>query len=60
MAGFERIDDLNEDTLDQLILSEECELPDHRVEVPSAEVVDEEGAVTTIDLAMESEDVRGG
>ena|SRR5712672_402041 len=60
MAVIKCVDYLNEDTFDQLILSEECELPDHRVEVPGAEVVDEEGAVTTIDLAMESEDMGVG
>lgn len=57
MAKVKRINDLDEDALDQLVISEECEPFDDRVEVSSAEVIDEEDVATSIDLAMEGKDV---
>jgi len=60
VAVLEGVDDLDEYALDQLVFSEEGELSDDGVKIAGAEVVDEEGAVTTIDLAMESEDMGVG
>jgi len=57
VAEVERINDLDENALDQFVLSEECELSDDRVEVASTEVIDEEDVSASIDLAMEGKDV---
>ena len=57
VAEVERVDDLDKDTLDQLVVSEECELPDDRVEIASTEVINEEDITARIDLAMEGKDV---
>ena len=51
------VNDLDEHALDQLVFSEEPELPDDRVKIAGTEVVDEEREVARIDLAMEGEDV---
>jgi hypothetical protein len=60
MAILERIDDLDKHPLDQLIFSEECELPDDRVKIASTDVVDEESVVARVDLTMEREHVWVG
>ena len=60
VAILDRVDDLDEHALDQLVLSEERELADDGVKIASAEVVDEEGEVARVDLAMEVEDVWVG
>ena len=57
---FDRVDDLDENALDQLVLSEERELPDDGVKIAGTEVVNEEGEVTRVDLAMEREDMWVG
>lgn len=57
VAEVECINDLEEDTLDQLIISEECELPDDGLEIAGTEIVDEEHVMARIDFAMEGEDV---
>ena len=57
MTILDCVDDLDEHALDQLVLSEERELPDDGVKIASTEVVDEEGEVARVDLAMEGEDV---
>lgn len=61
VAEIERIDDLDDDTLDLLVLSEERELLDDGVKVAGAEVVDEVGIGARVDLTMECEyvGVRG-
>ena len=53
VAVLERIDNLNEYALDQLILSEERELSDDRVEIASTQVVDKKGIAAPIDLTVE-------
>ena len=60
VAILYRVDDLDEHALDKLVFSEERELADDGVKIASAEVVDEEGEVTRVDLAMEGEDVWVG
>ena len=60
MAKVKRVDDLDEDTLDQLIVPEERELPNDSVEIASTEVVDIEGVAARIDLTVECEYVRVG
>lgn len=60
VAVLEGIDDLNEYALDQLVVSEECEVSDDGVEIAGAEVVDEEGVFAGINLAMEGEDMWVG
>ena len=60
MTILDCFDDLDEHALDQLVLSEERELPDDGVKIAGTEVVDEEGEVARVDLAMEGEDVWVG
>ena len=60
MAKVKRVDDLDEDTLDQLIVPEERELPNDSVEIANTEVVDIEGVAARIDLTVECEYVRVG
>jgi hypothetical protein len=60
VAVLEPVDDLDEYALDQLILSEEGELSEYGVKVARAEVVDEEGIFSRIDLAMQGENVWVG
>ena len=60
VAKVKRVDDLDEYTLDQLVLSEESKLPDEGVEIASAEIIDKEGVVARIDLTMECEYVGVG
>jgi len=57
VAKVEGVDDLDEDALDQLVVSEEGELLDDRVEIASTEVIDEEDVASRIDLTMEGKDV---
>ena len=54
------VDDLDEHAPDQIILSEERELPDDGVKIAGTEVVDEEREVARVDLAMKGEDVWVG
>jgi hypothetical protein len=60
VAKVKRVDDLDEDTLDQLIVSEERELPDDGVKIASTEVADKEGVAARINLTVECENVRVG
>lgn len=60
MAIFQGIDDLDEHPLDQLILSEESELPDYRAKISSTQVIYEEGIAARVDLTMEGEYVWVG
>ena len=60
VAVLDCVDDLDEHAPDQLILSEERELPDDGVKIAGTEVVDEEGGAARVDLAMEREDVWVG
>jgi len=60
MAILKRIDDLDEHALDQLVLSEERELPDDGVKIASTEVIDEEREEARVNLTMECEHVRMG
>ena len=55
VAEIKRVDDLDQDVLDQLVLSEERELLDDGVKVAGAEVVDEVGIRARVDLTMECE-----
>ena len=60
VAVLERVDDLNEDALDEFILAEECDLPYDRVKVAGAKVVHVEGVGTLVELTVEREHVRVG
>ena len=60
VAILDCVDDLDEHAFDQLVFSEESELPDDGVKIASTEVIDEEREVARIDLAMEGEDVWVG
>jgi hypothetical protein len=60
VAKVKRVDNLDEDTLDQLIISEERELLDDSVKIASTEVVDKEGVAARINLTVECENVRVG
>ena len=60
VAVLERIDNLNEYALDQLILSEEREFSDNRVKIASTQVVDKKGIAARIDLTVECEYVGMG
>ena len=60
VAVLERIDDLDEDALDEFILAEERDLPYDRVKIASAKIVYVESVVTLVDLTMEGEDVGVG
>jgi hypothetical protein len=60
VAEIKRVDDLDEDALDQLILSEECELLDDGVKVAGAEVVSKKDIRARIDLTMEREYIGVG
>jgi hypothetical protein len=62
MAILKRIDDLDENALNQFVLSEEREFPDGGVKIASTdlEVVDEEGEEARVNLTMECEHVRVG
>ena len=55
VAVLEGVDDLDEYTLYQLILSEEGELSDDGVKIARAEVIDEEGIFSCINFTMEGE-----
>lgn len=57
VTEIERIDDLDEDTLDQIVISEERELLDDRVEIASTEVIDKEDVAACIDLAMDGKNI---
>ena len=54
---LERIDDLDEDALDEFILAEEHDLLHDRVKIAGAKVVYEEGVAALVDLTMEGEHV---
>jgi hypothetical protein len=60
VAVLEPVDDLDEYALDQLVLSEEGELSEDRVKIARAEVVNEKGIFSRIDLAMQGENVWVG
>ena len=60
VAVLDCVDDLDEHAFDQLVFSEESELPDDGVKIAGTEVVDEEGEAARVDLAMEREDVWVG
>ena len=60
VAKLDRVDDLDEHALDELVLSEERELADDGVKIAGTEVIDKEGEVARVDLAMEGEDVWVG
>ena len=60
VAKVKRVDDLDEDALDQLIVSEERELHNGGVKIASTEVANKEGVAARIDLTVECEYVRVG
>ena len=60
VAVLERIDDLDEDALDEFILAEERSRLDDRVKIAGAEIVDVEGVTALVDLTMEGEHVGMG
>ena len=60
MTILQRIDDLNEDALDEFILAEESGFPYDRVKVASAEIVYVEDELVLLELAMEGEHVWVG
>ena len=57
---FERINGLDDDTLDEFVLAEEHPIPDDGVKVAGANIVYEEGVTALVDLTMEGEHVGMG
>ena len=60
MTVLERVNDLNEDALDEFILAEERDLPYGRMKVAGAKVVYVEGVGALVELTVEREYVRVG
>ena len=60
VAMLERVDDLDEDTLDEFILAQESGLLHDRVKVTGTEIVDVEDVKALLELTMEGEDVGVG
>ena len=60
MAVTERINDLEEDVLDEFIFAEKRGFLDDRVKIAGAKIVYEEGVRALVDLAMEGEHVGMG
>jgi hypothetical protein len=61
VAALKHVNNLNEaTTLDEIILAEECGLPDDRMEVASTKVINIEGMAARVNLMimMECEGVR--
>jgi hypothetical protein len=60
VAILERVNDLDEDTLDEFILAKERGLLHDRVKVAGTEIVDVEDVKALLELTMEGEDVGVG
>ncbi len=60
VAVLERVDDLNEDALDEFILAKERDLLYDRVKVAGAKIVHVEGVAALVELTMEGEHVWVG
>ena len=60
VAVLERIDDLDENALDEFIIAEESARLDDRLKIAGADIVDVENVTALVDLTMEGEHVGMG